>query len=224
MLRISLPIWRTRSRASELANYNADVLAAGLLVSSYVIGSIPFSFLIVKLMTGADIRDVGSRNVGATNVARSFGKLPGIIALILDAAKGYGVVALARWVTGSSNWTLPIGGDASPVHSRAFWITLCALVAVIGHMFPVWLGFHGGKGVATGAGAFLGLDPLALAAALIVFAIVLIGTRFVSLASILSAASVPLFLRFLTHAPFWTINISILISMLIILTPHAYIP
>src|SRR5438105_15891707 len=106
MLRISLPIWRTRSRASELANYNADVLAAGLLVSSYVIGSIPFSFLIVKLMTGADIRDVGSRNVGATNVARSFGKLPGIIALILDAAKGYVVVALAIWLTASPKWPL----------------------------------------------------------------------------------------------------------------------
>jgi len=199
------------------------VLAAGLLVISYLIGSIPFSFLIVKLMTGADIRDVGSRNVGATNVARSFGKLPGIIALILDAAKGYGVVALAKWVTGSHDWPLPIGGDASPLHSRAFWVTLCALVAVIGHMFPVWLRFHGGKGVATGAGAFLALDPLALAAALIVFAIVLIATRFVSLASILSAASVPLFLRFLTHAPFWTINISILISMLIIVKHHANI-
>ena len=199
------------------------MLAAGLLVTSYLIGSIPFSFLIVKLMTGADIRHVGSRNVGATNVARSFGKLPGIIALLLDAAKGYGVVALAKWVTGSRDWPLPIGGDASPLHSRAFWITLCALVAVIGHMFPVWLRFHGGKGVATGAGAFLALDPLALAAALIVFAIVLIATRFVSLASILSAASVPLFLRFLTHAAFWTINISILISMLIIVKHHANI-
>ena len=198
------------------------MLAAGLLVTAYLIGSIPFSFLIVKLTTGADIREHGSRNVGATNVARSFGKLPGIVALILDAAKGYGAVALARWVTGSHDWPLT-GIDASPLHSRAFWITLCALVAVIGHMFPVWLRFHGGKGVATGAGAFLALDPLALAAALIVFAIVLIATRFVSLASILSAASVPLFLRFLTHAPFWTINLSILISMLIILKHHANI-
>lgn len=190
---------------------------------SYMIGSIPFSFLIVKLMTGADIRQHGSQNVGATNVARSFGKLPGILALILDAAKGYAVVALARFVTGSSAWPLAIGGDASPVHSRAFWITLSALVAVIGHMFPIWLGFHGGKGVATGAGAFLALDPLALGAALIVFAIVVIASRFISLASIVSAASVPLFLRFLTHAPFWTINLSILISMLIIVKHHANI-
>ncbi len=127
------------------------VLVAGLLITAYVIGSIPFSFLIVKLMTGADIRQVGSHNVGATNVARSFGKLPGIIALILDAAKGYAAVAVARWVTASEAWPLATSGDASPLHSRAFWITLCAVVAVVGHMFPVWLRFHGGKGVATGA-------------------------------------------------------------------------
>lgn len=199
------------------------MLVAGLLVTSYMIGSIPFSFLIVKLMTGADIREVGSRNVGATNVARSFGKLPGIIALILDAAKGYAVVAIARWATASPNWPLATGGDASPIHSRAFWITLCALIAVIGHMFPVWLRFHGGKGVATGAGAFLALDPLALAAGLIVFAIVIVASRFVSLASIVSAASIPLFLRFLTHAPFWTIILSIVISILIIVKHHANI-
>ena len=199
------------------------MLPAGLLVIAYVLGSIPFSFLIVKLMTGADIRQHGSRNVGATNVARSFGKLPGILALVLDAAKGYTAVAIAKWVTASPEWPLATGGDASPVHSRAFWVTLCALVAVIGHMFPVWLRFHGGKGVATAAGAFLALDALALGAALIVFAIVVIATRFVSLGSIISAASVPVFLRFLTHAPFWTINLSIVISMLIIVKHHANI-
>lgn len=204
-------------------NYNDSVLVAGLLVVSYVIGSIPFSFLIVKLMTGADIRKYGSHNVGATNVARSFGKLPGIIALILDAAKGYSVVMIARWVTASHEWPLQVGGDASPIHSRAFWVTLCALIAVIGHMFPVWLRFHGGKGVATAAGAFLALDPIALAAGLIVFAIVIVATRFVSLASIVSTASIPLFLRFLTHAPFWTIIISIVIAILIIVKHHANI-
>ena len=199
------------------------MLAAALIVAAYLIGSIPFSFLIVKMTTGADIREVGSRNVGATNVARSFGKLPGIVALLLDAAKGYGAVALAKWVTASRDWPIAFGGDSSPIHSRAFWVTLCALVAVIGHMFPVWLRFHGGKGVATGAGAFLALDPLALAAGLIVFAIVVIATRFVSLGSIVSAASIPLFLRFLTHAPFWTTVLSIAISMLIIVKHHANI-
>jgi len=199
------------------------VLVAGLLVVAYVIGSIPFSFLIVKLMTGDDIRRHGSRNVGATNVARNFGKLPGVIALILDAAKGYGVVMLARWVTAMHEWPLATGGDASPIHSRAFWVTLCALIAVIGHMLPVWLRFHGGKGVATGAGAFLALDPLAFAAGVIVFAIVVLATRYVSLASMLSAASIPLFLRFLTHAPFWTTLLSIAISILIIAKHHSNI-
>ena len=102
-------------------------------------------------------------------------------------------------------------------------MTLCALVAVLGHMFPVWLRFHGGKGVATATGAFLALDPHAVAGGLIVFLIVLISTRFVSLASILGAASIPLFLRFLTHAPFWTINISIVIAILIIVKHHSNI-
>jgi glycerol-3-phosphate acyltransferase PlsY len=199
------------------------VLPAGLLVAAYLIGSIPFSFLVVKLMSGADIREVGSRNVGATNVARSFGKLPGIIALILDMAKGYVAIALAKWVTASPNWPLPVGVDASPLHSRAFWIALAGLVAVLGHMFPIWLRFHGGKGVATATGVFLGLDPIALLAGAIVFAIVVISTRFVSLASIISSASVPVFLRFLTHAPFWAINISIVIAIAIILKHHSNI-
>jgi acyl phosphate:glycerol-3-phosphate acyltransferase len=199
------------------------VLVAGLLVVAYLIGSIPFSFLVVKLIAGADIRHLGSRNVGATNVARTFGKLPGIIALILDMAKGYAVIVLAQWVTRSPEWPLATGGDASPLHSRAFWTTLCGLVAVLAHMFPVWLRFHGGKGVATAAGAFLAIDPYAFAAGAIVFVIVIASTRFVSLASILSAASIPLFLRFLTHAPFWTIVISIGIAILIITKHHSNI-
>jgi acyl phosphate:glycerol-3-phosphate acyltransferase len=199
------------------------VQPAGLLVAAYLIGSIPFSFLIVKFMTGADIRNVGSRNVGATNVARSFGKLPGIIALLLDMAKGYVAVALAKWVTTSPNWPLPVGVDASPLHSRAFWIALCGLIAVLGHMFPVWLRFHGGKGVATATGVFLALDPIAVLAGVIVFIIVVISTRFVSLASILSSASVPIFLRFLTHASFWTINVSIFIAIAIIIKHHSNI-
>ena len=199
------------------------VRVAGLLIAAYLIGSIPFSFLIVKLMSGADIREVGSHNVGATNVARSFGKLPGIIALLLDMAKGYSAVALAKWVTGSPAWPLPFGVDASPLHSRAFWISLCALIAVLAHMYPVWLGFHGGKGVATAAGAFLALDPIALAAGAIVFAIVVISTRFVSLGSIISAASIPIFLRFLTHAPFWSIIISIVIAIAISVKHHSNI-
>jgi glycerol-3-phosphate acyltransferase PlsY len=199
------------------------VLPAALIVAAYLIGSIPFSFLVVKMLAGADIRQHGSRNVGATNVARSFGKAPGIVALLLDIAKGYGAVALAKWLTTRPDWPLMFGTDPSPWHSRAFWVALAGLVAVVAHMFPVWLHFHGGKGVATATGAFLALDPIVIAAGILVFLIVLLSMRFVSLASMLSAASVPIFMRFLTHAPFWTIVISIIIAMLVIVKHHSNI-
>ena len=199
------------------------MLPAALVIGAYLIGSIPFSFLVVKLFAGEDIRELGSRNVGATNVARTFGKLPGVIALILDMAKGYAAIAFARWIVISPDWPLGVGGNFSPVHSRAFWIALAGLIAVLAHMFPVWLRFHGGKGVATAAGAFLAIDPLSFAAGAIVFLIVILSTRFVSLASMLSAASIPIFMRFLTHAPFWTTIVSIVIAMLIIVKHNSNI-
>ena len=192
------------------------MLPAALVVAAYLLGSIPFSFIVVKLVAGADIRQHGSRNVGATNVARSFGKLPGIGALLLDGAKGWVAVWVARWIVARPEWT-------APVRSDSFWITLAAVIAVLAHMFPVWLKFHGGKGVATATGAFLAIDAKALGAGLIVFAIVILATRIVSLASILSAASIPIFLRFLTHAPFWTVVLSIVISVAIIVKHHSNI-
>jgi glycerol-3-phosphate acyltransferase PlsY len=199
------------------------MLPAALVIGAYLIGSIPFSFLVVKLFAGEDIRELGSRNVGATNVARTFGKLPGVVALILDMAKGYAAIAFARWIVISPDWPLGVGGNFSPVHSRAFWIALAGLIAVLAHMFPVWLRFHGGKGVATAAGAFLAIDPLSFAAGAIVFLIVILSTRFVSLASMLSAASIPIFMRFLTHASFWTTVVSIVIAMLIIVKHNSNI-
>ena len=199
------------------------MLLLALLLSAYLIGAIPFSYLVVRLMTGADIRQVGSRNVGATNVARSFGKMPGVIALILDIAKGYAVIAIAEWLTAQAQWPFPFGSDASPVHSRPFWIALAGLIAVLGHMFPIWLGFHGGKGVATATGVFLALDPIVVAAGIIIFLIVLIVFRFVSLASILSAASMPIFLHLLAHASFWTIVVAIFIATAIIIKHHSNI-
>jgi len=199
------------------------MLPAALVIGAYLIGSIPFSFLVVKLFAGEDIRELGSRNVGATNVARTFGKLPGVIALILDMAKGYAAIAFARWIVISPDWPLGVGGNFSPVHSRAFWIALAGLIAVLAHMFPVWLRFHGGKGVATAGGAFLAIDPLSFAAGAIVFLIVILSTRFVSLASMLSAASIPIFMRFLTHASFWTTVVSIVIAMLIIVKHNSNI-
>src|SRR5947207_1979458 len=113
----------------------AQALPFILVVAAYLLGSIPFSFLVVKLVAGADIRQHGSRNVGATNVARSFGKLPGVVALVLDGAKGWAAVAVARWIINRPQWT-------APVQSTSFWVTLAAVIAVLAHMFPVWLKFH----------------------------------------------------------------------------------
>ena len=197
-------------------------LPIALVIAAYLIGSIPFSFLVVKLVAGKDVREHGSRNVGATNVARTAGKFPGILALVLDGAKGWAAVALARWIVSRPEWPFHIG--ASPWQSREMWIALAGLIAVLAHMFPVWLRFHGGKGVATATGVFLALDPIVVAAALIVFAIVLLVSRFVSLASIVSAASVPVFFRYLAHdAPFWRIVITIAISLAVIMKHHSNI-
>jgi glycerol-3-phosphate acyltransferase PlsY len=196
------------------------MLPALLLISAYVLGSIPFSYIVVRIVAGADIRQHGSRNVGATNVARTFGKTPGIIALLLDIAKGYAAVFIAQQIVARPGWPLPTAPD-SALHSHAFWISLAALVAMLAHMFPVWLKFHGGKGVATATGAFLAMSPIAVAGGIIVFIIVLLATRFVSLASMLSAASIPIFFRYLSHASHWTIIISVIIAVLIAAKHHS---
>jgi acyl phosphate:glycerol-3-phosphate acyltransferase len=201
----------------------APVLPAVLILASYFIGSIPFSYLVARIASGTDIREAGSRNVGATNVARTAGKGAGILALLLDLTKGYTAIEFARWVVSRPDWPFA-SVSPSPLHSREMWIALAGLIAVLAHMFPVWLGFHGGKGVATAAGVFLALDPIVIAAATIVFVMALLSTRFVSLASILSAASVPIFFRFLVHdAPFWRIVISIVIAIVVITKHHSNI-
>ena len=200
------------------------MLPAALIASAYLIGSIPFSYLVVRVFAGADIRQHGSRNVGATNVARTFGKWPGIIALILDVSKGYAAIVVARYLVDRPDWPFQASATAGPLQSREFWVALAGLIAVLAHMFPVWLKFHGGKGVATAMGVFLALDPVVIAAAIIVFLIVLITTRFVSLASIISAASIPLFFHFLANnAPFWRVILSIPIAIAIIVKHHSNI-
>jgi glycerol-3-phosphate acyltransferase PlsY len=198
------------------------MLPLAVVVLAYLIGSIPFSFLVVKLVAGKDVREHGSLNVGATNVARTAGKIPGVVALLLDIAKGYAVIVVARALVGRAEW--PIAPGVLPWQSREMWVALAGLIAVLAHMFPLWLGFHGGKGVATATGVFLALDPLVMAGAILVFAIVLLLFRYVSLASIVSAASIPLFFRYLSHdAPFWHIVISIGIAFAVILKHHSNI-
>lgn len=198
------------------------MLPSALVALTYLIGSIPFSFLVVKLLAGKDVRELGSGNVGATNAARAGGKLAGVLALLLDIAKGWAVIAFARWMVMRPEWPFDVG--VLPWQSREMWIALAGFIAVMAHMFPVWLRFHGGKGVATAAGVFLGLDPIVLLGGILVFAIVLLASRFVSLASILTAAAIPLLFRFLANdAPFWHIVMSIAIAIAVIAKHHSNI-
>ena len=163
-----------------------------VIVIAYLLGSIPFGYLIVRLKQGADIRQTGSGGTGATNVSRRAGKLAGVITLILDAMKGAGAVVIARVLLG-----LPVlaeGGHIDPFLSNAYWWVAGAAIAVIvGHIFPVWLQFRGGKGVATGVGALLLLAPIAVALAGLLLIMIVWRTRYVSLGSIIAAAAIPLF-------------------------------
>lgn len=144
-----------------------------LLGAAYLLGSVPFSFFVARWFGVKDVRQVGSGNVGATNVMRSAGKGPGLLALVLDASKG----AAAAWLAGLIE---PEGSIIPP---------LAAAAAVVGHMYPVWLGFRGGKGVATGFGAFVPLAPAATAGSFVVFAVTTALTRYVSLGSLAGATA-----------------------------------
>jgi glycerol-3-phosphate acyltransferase PlsY len=148
------------------------------LILAYTLGSIPFGFLIVKLASGADIRETGSGGTGATNVSRKAGKAAGVVTLALDALKGAAAVLVARWLTGEAG--------------TSWVVAAAAALAVAGHCYPVWLKFKAGKGVATGLGVFLAIAPWATLAALAVFIIVVWRTRYVSLGSIIAAAFLPL--------------------------------
>ena len=153
-------------------------------VIAYFLGSIPFGYLMVQLAGGGDVRESGSGNIGATNVTRAAGKIAGLVTLVLDAGKGYFAVWLAvRWFHADIRWTM-----------------IVAICAVLGHMFPCWLKFRGGKGVATGLGVFLPICWQAIAAALVLWIIVLAFWRYVSLASVAAAAALP-FLVFVFYAP-----------------------
>jgi glycerol-3-phosphate acyltransferase PlsY len=160
------------------------VLASLLIVAgAYLFGSFPTGYLLVLLFRHQDIRQSGSGNIGATNVLRTGGKGLGAITFLLDVLKG----STAVWLGGLA------GALLLPYCPMRDAQSLAALFAVLGHIFPIWLRFHGGKGVSTGFGAFLVAAPLAALAAISVFALVLVFTRYVSLASILGALSFPLF-------------------------------
>lgn len=145
-----------------------------LIPVAYVLGSVPFGYLIVKERTGVDVRSVGSGNVGATNVLRVAGKLPAAGVLLMDMAKGCFPVLLGR-VMGAPPWIL----------------AAIAFAAVVGHVFPVFLSFRGGKGVATALGAFIALAPTATVTSAAVFLFLVVWRRYVSLGSVVAVGSFP---------------------------------
>lgn len=183
-----------------------------IIAAAYLLGSIPVGYLLVRLFRHEDIRSVGSGNIGATNVLRSGGKLLGALTFLLDMLKGSTAVYL-----GAVLGVLLI--PSTPVRNMQ---ALAAFSAVLGHVFPVWLRFRGGKGVATGFGVFLVAAPAAALAAITVFAFVLLLTRYVSLASILGAASFPFFAWYLVKGdrPPFFIAVQFAVALLIIAKHH----
>jgi glycerol-3-phosphate acyltransferase PlsY len=170
------------------------------LVLAYLLGSIPFGYLLVKWKTGGDIRASGSGNIGATNVTRTTGRAAGLATLALDVGKGYVAVWLAGWLTGQN----------------VLWMSLAALAVMAGHAYPVFLGFKGGKAVASFYGAFLCLAPLAIAATFIVFVGVVAWTRYISMGSIIAAATFPLAVWLILQPPIAMIAASLVAGIFII--------
>ena len=183
-----------------------------IALAAYLLGSIPVGYLLVRIFRRQDIRTVGSGNIGATNVLRSEGKALGAATFLLDVCKGALAVLLAAMIAGSVLPTVPQRNVEA----------LAALFAVLGHMFPVWLHFHGGKGVATGFGVFLVAAPGAALSAITVFAIVFALTRYVSLGSILGAASFPVFAWVMVKGerPVFFIAVQAAVALLIIVKHH----
>jgi acyl phosphate:glycerol-3-phosphate acyltransferase len=157
---------------------------AVLVLVAYLLGSVSFAVLLVRSATGRDIRAEGSGNAGATNVLRAHGKKLALLVALLDVGKGVAAVLLMRLVTADPLWNAGAG-----------------VAAVLGHVFPVFYGFRGGKGVATAVGAFLVLAPLALLCCLAVFVLVVALTRYVSLGSVIAMVLLPPVAGLLFHAP-----------------------
>jgi glycerol-3-phosphate acyltransferase PlsY len=181
-----------------------------IAAASYLLGSIPFGYLLVRIFRGEDVRRSGSGNIGATNVSRKSPAL-GALTLLLDAAKGFLAVQLA------TTFSPFIPGD--PRLQRV--MAASALLAITGHMFPLWLQFRGGKGVATALGAFLRFSPMAVGIAIIIFIMVVLVSRRISLGSIVTAALFPVSIWFLQRSrdP-WVIALIAGSALLIIVRHH----
>jgi glycerol-3-phosphate acyltransferase PlsY len=153
------------------------------LVIAYLLGAIPFGYLLVKFTSGGDVREQGSGNIGATNVMRTNSTALGVATLVLDIAKGFAAVWIAAALTNDS----------------ILWTSLAALAVMAGHAYPVFLGFSGGKAVATFVGAFLYLAPFPLAAVAVLFVVAVMATKFISMGSILGAAAFPFGVWMIQH-------------------------
>jgi glycerol-3-phosphate acyltransferase PlsY len=162
---------------------NLELLA--YLIAAYLIGGIPFGYILVRLTTGRDVRSLGSGNIGATNVLRTTGRTVAIVTLLLDIAKGF----VAVWLMARSSYDSPA------------WTSAAALAVMAGHAYPVFLKFKGGKAVASFTGAFLYLTPIPLLAVAVLFVIVVAVTRHISLGSIIGAGTFPLAVWLILHPP-----------------------
>jgi glycerol-3-phosphate acyltransferase PlsY len=183
-----------------------------ILAIAYLLGSIPFGYLLVRILRKEDIRATGSGNIGATNVARSGGKGLGLLTLFLDLLKGFAAVWIAKqFAPGTPGFPSDLAVAAG-------------IAAVLGHVFPIWLRFKGGKGVASALGVFIAIAPLAALCALGVFVVVFALTRYVSLASILAAVMMPVFclLWMPDRSPVFVGGV-IFLSLLVIAKHHANI-
>ena len=173
------------------------------VIVAYLVGGIPFGLLIVRLKTGADVRESGSGNIGATNVLRTTGPLAGILTLVLDAAKGLFAVWLADTLT----------------HGDIFWMSFAALAVLLGHAFSPYLKFKGGKAVASFLGAFGYLTPVPVLVIVIIFLIVTVMTRYLSLGSVSGAALYP-FACFIILHPDWPVLVAAAGAAVLILWRH----
>jgi glycerol-3-phosphate acyltransferase PlsY len=179
------------------------MIGALTVVAAYLIGGIPFGLIVVKLMTGADVREEGSGNIGATNVLRTSGPLAGVLTLVLDAAKAWMAVWLADKYTGGSE----------------FWMSFAALAVLLGHAYSIWLHFKGGKAVASFAGAFAYLTPIPLLAVAILFIFVVAWTRYLSFGSIIAAGLFPVACWMILH-PGWPVLVSALGAAILVVERH----
>jgi acyl phosphate:glycerol-3-phosphate acyltransferase len=187
--------------------FGIPISLIGIVAMAYLLGSIPFGVLVTRVFGRPDIRHAGSGNIGATNVARVAGPAAGILTLLLDTAKGY----VAVWTAGRYS------------NDRASWMMIAGLAVLIGHCFPIWLNFKGGKGVAAALGVFLALCAPAALASLALFALVTAYWKYVSLGSISAAASMPLLIYFLwapPHAPPTIIIFGTMVAALLIIYKH----